>query len=209
MIYKKNLLAGAFVAGLLAFAAPASALTLTTSAGYVTSTLGATTFYNFDGITDTSVGSFTGGAVGTVGTNPGTGGNWISVTYTNQPYDLTLVNPASYIGFYWGSPNSGNTVTVYNGASVLGSYGESDFAALTGGGPGYANLIAGLGEEITKVHFGSPCCFETDNYAYIDASAVPIGPALPLFASGLGVLGLFVRLRRHVAIAPVRSVAAR
>jgi len=64
------------------------------------------------------------------------------------------------------------------------------------------NFTAGPGEEITSAQFssGSQCCFETDNFAAIEAStATPLLAALPLFATGLGGLGLLSWRRKRKA----------
>ena len=108
------------------------------------------------------------------------------------------MTPVVYIGFLWGSPaptatdpSKVNEVIVKNGATVLGTFDATDVV----GGP-FVNFIAEGSEVITSlVLIDAGCCFETDNYAYaytltLDPNAVPIGPALPLFASGLGVMGL-------------------
>src|SRR5262249_4644945 len=106
----------------------------------VTSTPGAVTFYNFDGIQDTSIGTFSGGQLH-VGSPVGlAGGNWISALDGN-PVTLTLANPVSYIGFAWGTPDPENRVDVYNGAILLGS-----FFAANAGPFYYFNINAGPGE---------------------------------------------------------------
>ena len=165
----------------------------------VTSTPGAVTFYNFDGIQDTSIGTFSGGQLH-VGSPVGlAGGNWISALDGN-PVTLTLANPVSYIGFAWGTPDPENRVDVYNGAILLGS-----FFAANAGPFYYFDISAGPGEAITSlvlsfnatpsdIEIERTCCFETDNYAAISSVPGPVAgaglPGLPglIFASG-GLLG--------------------
>src|SRR5262245_45572706 len=183
-------------------AGPANGLTVTINPGQtVTSIPGAVTFYNFDAIQNTSIGTFSGGDFH-IGTAPN-GGNWISAGQDIGTVTLTLVNPVSYICFAWGTPDLANQVDVYNGATLLGSFfGNPNFFPNTY----FFNITAGPGEAITNLVLSftdpssaSPCCFETDNYATI--SSVPLPAALPLFATGLGVLGLlgWRRKRKHVA----------
>jgi hypothetical protein len=172
----------------------------------VTSTPGAVTFYNFDGIQDTSIGTFSGGQLN-VGSGVG-GGNWISALDGN-PVTLTLANPVSYIGFAWGTPDPENRVDVYNGALLLGS-----FFANTSLFPNtyYFNINAGPGEAITSlvlsfnatpsdIEIGRTCCFETDNYATIISVPAPVvGAGLPgLIAACGGLLALARRRRKLVA----------
>jgi hypothetical protein len=172
----------------------------------VTSTPGAVTFYNFDGIQDTSIGIFSGGNTGPHNAAQETApadGNFISALFPG-PVTLTLVNPVSYIGFAWGTPDPENEVDVYNGTALLGS-----FFADTSLFPNtyYFNISAGPGEAITSLilkfnalpndRIGS---FETDNYAAISSVPGPIaGAGLPglILASG-GLLGWW-RRRQKIA----------
>jgi hypothetical protein len=96
-------------------AEPASGVTVSINPGGLAATTpGAVTFYNFDAIQNTSIGTFSGGQL-SIGTTPDlSGGNWISAF---NPIDigtvtLTLVNPVSYIGFAWGTPDLANQVDV-------------------------------------------------------------------------------------------------
>jgi hypothetical protein len=168
-------------------AGPANAVTVTIDAGgLVTSTPGAVTFYNFDAIHNTSIGTFSGGDFN-IGTAVASGQNWISAGQDIGAVTLTLVTPVSYIGFAWGTPDIANRVDVYNGASLLGSFfGNPSFYPNTY----FFNITAGSGEAITGLVLSftdpssaSPCCFETDNYAAIVTTPIPT--ALPLFATGL------------------------
>src|SRR5262249_38212492 len=116
----------------------------------VTSTPGAVTFYDFDGIQDTSVGVFSGGNTGPhnpAQETPPANGNYISALYPS-PVTLTLVNPVSYIGFAWGTQDPEDEVDVYNGTTLLGS-----FFADTSLFPNtyYFNISAGPEEAITSL----------------------------------------------------------
>jgi len=178
-------------------AGSANALTVTIDPGKnVTSTPGAVTFYDFDAIHNTSIGTFSGGLMN--GGSPVALGNWISAFLPNgigtPNVTLTLVNPVTYIGFAWGTPDptNHNEVDVYNGATLLGSFFADDsFFPSTY----FFNITADPGEQITSLvlifrdpnNQTGPCCFETDNYATF---VTPLPAALPLFATGLGALAL-------------------
>ena len=185
----KSKLLGVVAALALLGLSPANAVTVTIDVGKtVTSTPGAVTFYDFDAIQNTSIGTFSGGVM-----NVGAplDGNWRSAFSNDSVVTLTLVNPVSYVGFAWGTPDSFNELFVYNGATLLGSFfGDQSLYP----NPYFFNITAGPGEAITRlveilVPGPASCCFETDNYAAILAP-VPLPTALPLFATGLGVLGL-------------------
>jgi hypothetical protein len=109
----------------------------------VTSTPGAVTFYNFDGIQDTSIGTFSGGQFNP-GTMAGNVPNWISAS-DGDPVTLTLANPVSYIGFAWGTPDLENRVDVYNGAILLGSFFANTSLYRT---PTTSTLMRALGKRL-------------------------------------------------------------
>lgn len=204
---KVTLLAGC-IAAMSIFSASAEAVTTTTTNNVTTAVPLAATFYNFDDINLDSIATLTvstgsGVSNGTFGDAPD-GGNFLALrdffdgeTLTSGVATWTLVNPASYFGFLWGT-NDGpfNTVELFNGTKSLGLFEGSEFTS--GGTNNFANFFAGPGESITSVVLRNigRCCFETDNFAYItatddtDTSAVPVPAALPLLATGLGALGI-------------------
>jgi hypothetical protein len=184
-----KLILGALATALSVLPGYLSALSVSNSAGVVTSTPGATTFANFDSITDTAIGTVTGGALNG-GTNPGGGGNWI---YTDGgsagPVTVSLTNPASYVGFLWGSMDSYNSVAVYDGSMLLATIGGGTQGLTTG----FVNITAGPGQAITSiVETSGACCFETDNYAAIE-SPVPLPASVWLLLSGLVGVGAMAR----------------
>ncbi|MBC7917157.1 MAG: PEP-CTERM sorting domain-containing protein [Rhodoferax sp.] len=106
----------------------------------------------------------------------------------------------SYFGFLWGSPDTYNTVSFYNGATLLGSVlgtavlppGSGDQSAST-----YFNFFAGPNEQITRVTFSSnQNAFETDNMAFI-AAPVPEPETYAMLLGGLGLISLVLRRRKQ------------
>jgi hypothetical protein len=207
----KSKLSAAFAAACVLTASPAIALSVTFNppGTFTTSVPGAVLFDDFDSVVDTSIGTITGGVVkgpasGGPGTPPATG-NFIYADGTLGAalnVTVTMTDPVSYVGFAWGTPDSFNEVDVYDGSTLLGSFfgnivnGNNQFTE-------YFDIHADSGEAITKlVESSSSCCFETDNYSAIPASAVPgpiVGAGLPgLILAGGGLLGWW-RRRKKIA----------
>jgi hypothetical protein len=178
--------------------APANATIVTnfTSGVTTTSVSGATTFANFDGVANTSIGTITGG-LSNASTQPD-GGNWIAA-FGTVDVTATLTNPVTYFGFDWGTPDGVNTVQVFDGANVIATITGSS-AGLTGfhdTNGGFFDIFASGGDVITSVVFSSvDATFELDNFAAsVPVRSVPVPGTLPLFAGGFGALGL-LRWRR-------------
>jgi hypothetical protein len=117
-------------------------------------------------------------------------------------------------GFYWGSVDSYNTVVI--------NFANSTSLSVTPPSPangqqastqtnGYWDITGNL--AITSVVFGTgnTNAFETDNFYVFptingNTGTTPLPAALPLFASGLGALGLF-GWRRKRKTAPTFAAA--
>src|ERR1700751_4013266 len=90
----------------------ANALTVNYHAGAgasdtITSTPGAITFWDFDGTANTSIGTVTSPFTD-LGSNPvpsNASNNW-GLAFSNlSTVTVDLTNPASYVGFTWGTPD--------------------------------------------------------------------------------------------------------
>jgi PEP-CTERM motif len=186
---------------------PAQAATISISAGTTSSVAGAVMFQNFDGTSNASIGTVTGGTINEfLSTNPIPSDPTNQYIVADPTVTVTLTSPASYVGFLVGTADDPNTVTVLDGGVILAQFSMTSLLpSLTGG---FLNITAGPGEVITQIIEtnhppGQPdhCCFETDNYAAILAtpSTVPLPASLPLFATGLGAMGLLGWRRKRKA----------
>jgi hypothetical protein len=185
-------LAGCFMA------APANAVSFTTTTGPFTSEAGAVTFQDFDGGAIPGVATFAGGC-SNCGSSPGSG-NWSAA---NSFLEVTFNAPTQYVGFYWGTLDNDNSVQLYNGATLLAQYVGT---AINGqGSTFFVNFFAGAGEAITRVFLTSGVQFETDNFAYVATAETPLPAALPLFASILGGAGFCAWRRKRKAKAAVAA----
>jgi hypothetical protein len=200
---KAKLSAALVAVGCVLAVSPANAIFVTVNNGATTSSVpGAALFDDFDLIQNTAIGTITGGVLN-VGSTPATDiptGNFIATGNDFDVITVMLTNPASYVGFIWGTPDRNNEVDVYNGSTLLGSFfGEQNGPGLWG----YFDIHAGSGEAITKLVLSDrgDCCFETDNYSAIPSSVPgPIaGAGLPgLILAGGGLLGWW-RRRKKIA----------
>lgn len=103
-----------------------------------------------------------------------------------SPVTIAFANPLDYFGLYWGTPSPNNTISFFNGDTLLQSFtGDAPASAITPSGAVYANFFAQPGESFNKVVLSdSSVAFESDNHAYKVADSTPV----PEPASSLSVL---------------------
>lgn len=157
--------------------------------------------------------SYTGGALynisnspisGVTARPPGSTGNFYSVGTSpaaqTGPGQVSFSTGLSYFGFLWGSPDTYNKVSFYNGSSLLGSFTGSAVLNPANGNQSvskYFNVFAAQGQKITRVEFLSTGnAFETDNHAFI--AAIPEPEAYAMFLAGLGLMGVMVRRKKTI-----------
>ena len=180
-----------------------AAVTLTTTAG--DTSLSAPTAINFEG-SYAGVGAFTGDfatfntGIGGVAAPPyndnttyGSVGSSQAPTFGTAL--LTLVNPVSYFGLYWGSVDNYNTISFYNSANqLIGSKTGVDALNPASGNQGaggsvYANFTFG-GDFAKYVKFESTqAAFEFDNIAVTAVPEPSTWAMMILGFLGLGFLG--------------------
>jgi PEP-CTERM putative exosortase interaction domain len=103
-----------------------------------------------------------------------------------NPVTIAFANPLDYFGLYWGTPSANNSISFFNGDTLLQSFtGDAPGNIVTINRAVYANFFAGPGESFNKVVLSdSSVAFESDNHAYKVADSTPV----PEPASSLSVL---------------------
>ncbi len=196
----------ALIASAAACALQAHALTTTVTYGSTSAEPGAVTI-DFDSAPPAGW-SYSGGALftsnigGVTAQPPGSTGNFWSIGTSggqDGPGVVALAGGASYYGFLWGSPDTYNTVSFYDGATLLGSFTGAAVWPPANGDQSigrFFNAYAGSGETITSIMFTSTGnAFETDNHAVV---AVPEPETYALMLAGLTAVGFVARRRRAV-----------
>lgn len=113
---------------------------------------------------------------------------------------LTLPGQEMYIGLLWGSVDSYNTLSLYNGSTLVESITGTQVTASADGDQGingtyYVNITSTESFN-TVVATSSQYAFEFDNVAY-GPTAVPEPSSFVLASlAAIGGLGLWVRRRR-------------
>jgi len=115
---------------------------------------------------------------------------------------VEIVLPAleKYFGLLWGSVDGYNTLSFYNGSTLVGTVTGSDVTSSPNGDQGvngtlYVNINSDLAFD-RVVATSTSYAFEFDNLAFNEEQLVPEPMSLALFGTGLLGLGL-VRRRRQ------------
>jgi len=128
---------------------------------------------------------------------------YVQVAPTNGVATFTLSQPSHFFGLEWGSVDAGNTLTFYNGTTVIGTFGGQqiiDAANLSPGnqasdGTAFVDFTSSQDSAITSVvATSSNIAFEFDN---VTVNPAPLPASLPMFLAAFGGLGLLAMRRKN------------
>ena len=117
-----------------------------------------------------------------------------------NPVTIAFANPLDYFGLYWGTPSANNTISFFNGDTLLQSFnGDALYSIVPSTGAAYANFFAEPGEFFNKVVLrDSSIGFETDNHAYkVGASESVPEPVTSLTALASVVAGVLMKRQQQ------------
>lgn len=125
---------------------------------------------------------------------------WQSTIYDGLQYTSVRNGTAGYnlagtsLSFFWGSPDPWNTLTFWTG---VGGTGQS--VSLTGSAVGLPQSIGHHLVQILTDQVFRSITFASSQpaFEFANLTATPIPAALPLFATGLGVMAWFARRRKR------------
>jgi hypothetical protein len=116
------------------------------------------------------------------------------------PVTIAFANPLDYFGLYWGTPSANDTISFFNGNTLLQSFsGNAVASSVTTSGAVYANFFAERGESFNKVVLSeSSIGFESDNHAYkVAASESVPEPVTSLTALASVVGGVLMKRQQQ------------
>ncbi|MBD0309888.1 MAG: hypothetical protein ICV80_17820 [Microcoleus sp. T1-bin1] len=117
-----------------------------------------------------------------------------------SPVTIAFANPLDYFGLYWGTPSPNNTLSFFNGDTLLQSFsGAAIVSSVTSSTAVYANFFAEPGESFNKVVLSdSSIAFESDNHAYkVAASESVPEPVTSLTALASVVTGVLMKRQQQ------------
>jgi len=117
-----------------------------------------------------------------------------------SPVTIDFANPLDYFGLYWGTPDAYNTISFFNGDTLLQSFtGDAIVSSITPSGAVYANFFAEPGESFNKVVLSDRwIAFDSDNHAYKVATSEPVPePASSLSVFAGVVAGALVKRKQQ------------
>jgi hypothetical protein len=120
------------------------------------------------------------------------------------PVTIAFANPLDYFGLYWGTPSANNTISFFNGNTLLQSFsGDALYRIVPSTGAAYANFFAEAGESFNKVVLSdSSVAFESDNHAYkVAASESVPEPLTSLTAFASVVTGVLMKRQQQRKVA--------
>src|ERR671933_1993947 len=118
------------------------------------------------------------------------------------PVTIAFANPLDYFGLYWGTPSANNTISFFNGDTLLQSFtGDALYSSVTSRGAVYTNFFAELGESFNKVVLSDSSIlipFESDNHAYKVSGSTPVPePASSLSVFAGVVAGVLLKRKQQ------------
>jgi hypothetical protein len=117
-----------------------------------------------------------------------------------NPVTIAFANPLDYFGLYWGTPSPNNTISFFNGDTLLQSFtGNAVGSSVITNAAVYANFFAQPGEFFNKVVLSdSSVAFESDNHAYkVAASESVPEPLTSLTAFASVVAGVLMKRQQQ------------
>jgi hypothetical protein len=117
----------------------------------------------------------------------------------NTPVTIDFANPLDYFGLYWGTPSGNNSISFFNGDTLLQSFtGDAVVGGITPSAAVYANFFAEPGESFNKVVLSdTSVAFESDNHAYKVASEPVPEPLTSLTAFASVVTGVLMKRQQQ------------